>query len=151
MQNANAQLTHERVDKLLGKMALEEKIGQLAQISGAEFMPGPKAEDIIRQRGTGSVLWLNDAKRFNALQKIAIEESPSGIPILFALDVIHGYKTVFPVPLAMAADNVYLPPFRAAVQAGVGTFMNPLCVIQLYVTLRRSRSAFWCVEETCTR
>ncbi len=93
-----------RVETLLGKMGLEEKIGQLTQISGAEFMPGPKAEDTIRNGGAGSVLWLNDTKRFNILQKIAVEESPSGIPLLFALDVIHGYRTIFPVPLAMAAS-----------------------------------------------
>ena len=93
-----------RVEALLARMSLEEKIGQLAQISGADFMPGPQAEDIIRKGGAGSVLWLNNTRRFNALQKIAVEESPSGIPLLFALDVIHGYRTIFPVPLAMAAS-----------------------------------------------
>lgn len=93
-----------RVNTLLEHMSLEEKIGQLAQISGADFMPGPKAEDIIRKGGAGSVLWLNDTRRFNELQKIAVEESPSGIPLLFALDVIHGYRTIFPVPLAMASS-----------------------------------------------
>src|SRR5690606_16592565 len=75
-----------------------------AQISGAEFMPGPAAEETIRQVGAGSMLWLNNTKRFNELQKVAIEESPSGIPILFALDVIHGYRTIFPVPLALASS-----------------------------------------------
>ncbi|MCA9918093.1 MAG: beta-glucosidase BglX [Anaerolineales bacterium] len=93
-----------KVDELLAKMSLAEKVGQLAQISGAEFMPGPPAEEIIRQNGAGSLLWLNNTRRFNELQKVAIEESPSGIPILFALDVIHGYRTIFPVPLAMAAS-----------------------------------------------
>ncbi len=93
-----------RVEALLGKMSLEEKIGQLVQVSGANFMPGPQAEDVIRKGGAGSVLWLNETKRFNELQKIAVEESPSGIPLLFALDVIHGYRTIFPVPLAMAAS-----------------------------------------------
>lgn len=93
-----------RVESLLGRMSLAEKIGQLAQISGANFMPGPPAEDVIRQGGAGSVLWLNDTKRFNELQKIAVEESPSGIPLLFALDVIHGYRTIFPVPLALASS-----------------------------------------------
>lgn len=93
-----------RVDALLKKMSLEEKVGQLNQVGGAEFAPGPKAEDQIRKGGAGSVLWLNDTKKFNELQKIAIEESPSGIPLLFALDVIHGYRTIFPVPLAMASS-----------------------------------------------
>lgn len=93
-----------RVNGLLKKMSLEEKIAQLNQVSGATFFPGPKGEDIIRKTGAGSVLWLNDTKEFNRLQKIAVEESPSGIPILFALDVIHGYRTIFPVPLAMASS-----------------------------------------------
>ena len=94
----------ERVEALLGQMSLAEKVAQLAQVGGADWGFGPKAEDIIRERGTGSVLWLNDTKKFNQLQKIAVEESPSGIPILFALDVIHGYRTIFPIPLAMAAS-----------------------------------------------
>jgi beta-glucosidase len=94
----------ERVEALLGRMSLAEKVGQLTQIGGADFIPGPKPEDIIRSGGAGSVLWLNDTKKFNALQKIAVEESPSNIPLLFALDVIHGYRTIFPVPLAMASS-----------------------------------------------
>ncbi len=93
-----------RVETLLAHMSLEEKVAQLAQISGAPWNEGPDPEEIIRERGIGSILWLNDTKRFNELQKIAIEESPSGIPILFALDVIHGYRTIFPLPLAMAAS-----------------------------------------------
>ena len=94
----------QKVDALLGKLSLEEKVGQLVQISGAAFMPGPMAEDVIRKGGAGSVLWLNDTKRFNELQKIAVEESPSGIPLLFGLDVLHGYRTIFPQPLAMASS-----------------------------------------------
>lgn len=93
-----------RVEALLAGMSLEEKIGQLTQIGGAAFIQGPKPEDVIRRGGAGSVLWLNDTKQFNALQKIAVEESPSKIPLLFALDVIHGYRTIFPVPLAMASS-----------------------------------------------
>jgi beta-glucosidase len=93
-----------RVEAILARMSLAEKIGQLNQVGGADFAPGPKAEDQIRAGGAGSVLWLNDSRRFNELQKLAVEESPSGIPLLFALDVIHGYRTIFPVPLAMAAS-----------------------------------------------
>jgi beta-glucosidase len=94
----------ERVEALLKRMSLAEKIGQLTQIGGADFIPGVQPEEIIRRGGAGSVLWLNDTKRFNELQKIAVEESPSKVPLLFALDVIHGYRTIFPVPLAMAAS-----------------------------------------------
>ena len=54
------------------------------------------------------MLWLNDTKRFNALQKIAVEESRLKIPVLYGLDVIHGYRTIFPVPLAMARPGT--PP-----------------------------------------
>ena len=93
-----------RVEVLMGRMSLDEKIGQLTQISGGSFLQGPKPEDVIRKGGAGSVLWLNDTKQFNVLQKIAVEESPSKIPLLFALDVIHGYHTIFPVPLGMASS-----------------------------------------------
>ena len=93
-----------RVEALMKQISFEEKIGQLTQIAGAPFFPGPKPEDIIRKGGAGSVLWLNDSKKFNMLQKIAVEESPSKIPLLFALDVIHGYHTIFPIPLAMASS-----------------------------------------------
>ena len=93
-----------RVDALMGRMSLDEKIGQLTQIGGAPFNPGPKPAEVIRKGGAGSVLWLNDTKQFNVLQKVAVEESPSKIPLLFALDVIHGYHTIFPVPLAMASS-----------------------------------------------
>jgi beta-glucosidase len=106
-RNTSARLEIEvgkRVETLLKRMSLAEKIGQLNQVGGAAFAPGPKAEDQIRKCGAGSVLWLNDSKKFNELQKIAVEESPSGIPLLFALDVIHGYRTIFPVPLAMASS-----------------------------------------------
>jgi beta-glucosidase len=94
----------QKVEALLQRMSLAEKVGQLTQIGGADFFPGPPPEDIIRRGGAGSLLWLNDTKKFNALQKIAVEESPSKIPLLFALDVIHGYRTIFPVPLAMASS-----------------------------------------------
>jgi len=95
----------EKVEKLLKCMSLDEKAGQLAQISGAPWMTGSGSpENYIREGRAGSVLWLNDIKRINELQRIAVEESPSGIPLLFALDVIHGYNTIFPVPLAMASS-----------------------------------------------
>ena len=94
-----------RVDALLAKMTLDDKIGQLNQAGALAFGPNaPKVEDVVRKGGAGSVLWLNDTRKFNALQKIALEESPSKIPLLFGLDVIHGYQTIFPVPLAMASS-----------------------------------------------
>jgi beta-glucosidase len=94
-----------RVDALMARMSLDEKIGQLNQAGALALVPGsPPIEDVVRKGGAGSVLWLNDTKKFNELQKIAVEQSPSKIPLLFGLDVIHGYRTIFPVPLAMASS-----------------------------------------------
>jgi beta-glucosidase len=95
------QQVSEKVAALLGQMTLPEKIGQLTQV-GVFF--GPKPEDALRRGGAGSVLWLNDTRKFNELQRVAVESSRLHIPVLFALDVIHGYQTIFPVPLGMAAS-----------------------------------------------
>jgi beta-glucosidase len=103
-----AQLTdaqvRQRVDELLSKMTLEEKIGQLVQLGGSSFIAGPKPEDLLRKGVGGSVLWVNDAEMINRLQHIAVDETRLHIPVLFGLDVIHGYRSIFPVPLAMAAS-----------------------------------------------
>jgi beta-glucosidase len=103
-----------RVDALMARMSLDEKIGQLNQQGALAMVPGSaNIEDVVRKGGAGSVLWLNDPKKFNAIQKIAVEQSPSKIPLLFGLDVIHGYSTIFPVPLAMAASWDPAVPERA--------------------------------------
>ena len=94
-----------RVNELLGKMTLDEKIGQITQLAGVPFLPDSmKVDDRIRKGQDGSVLWVTDPKEINRLQKIAVEESRLHIPIIFGLDVIHGYRTIFPIPLAMAAS-----------------------------------------------
>ncbi len=108
-QADSAQLTdtqvNERVNALLAKMTLEEKIGQLAQLPGFQFGPrAPKTEDLLRKGRGGSVLWLSDPVSINRVQHVAVEGSRLHIPVLFGLDVIHGFQTVFPVPLAMAAS-----------------------------------------------
>jgi len=94
-----------RAEALLKQMTVEEKIGQMNQAAGMA-MPGlgDKPDTLIGKGGVGSVLWLTDVKEINRLQHIAVEKSRLHIPILFAFDVIHGYRTVFPVPLAMAAS-----------------------------------------------
>jgi beta-glucosidase len=94
-----------KVNELLGRMTLEEKIGQLTQIGGIALLPNaPKPEEAIRRGEAGSVLWLSDAASINRLQKIAIEETRLKIPLIFGLDVIHGFRTHLPMPLAMAAS-----------------------------------------------
>ena len=93
---------------LLRQMTLEEKIAQLSQLPGfprPEFVRQVgKPEDVIRKYGAGSVLWVSDPKNINRLQHIAVDESRLHIPILFGLDVIHGYHTIFPAPIAMASS-----------------------------------------------
>jgi beta-glucosidase len=94
-----------KANALLGRMTLEEKVGQLAQIGGVAFIPGsPKPEDAIRKGQAGSILWISKPADINRLQKVAMEETRLRIPLIFGLDVIHGLKTVFPMPLALAAS-----------------------------------------------
>ena len=94
-----------RIDALLAKMTLEEKLGQLQQLDGhADGNYRPEHPDLIRKGLLGSTLNVRGAKRTNELQRIALEESRLKIPVLFAFDVIHGYRTIFPVPLAEASS-----------------------------------------------
>ena len=90
----------DRVTRLLSEMTLREKIGQMSQFNGSAY----DLEDAIRQGRVGSVLNEVDVNTVNHLQRLAIEESRLGIPLLIGRDVIHGFKTVFPIPLAQAAS-----------------------------------------------
>ena len=95
----------ERVESLLGQMTLEEKIGQITQTGPGPIGPNsPQPEDLIRHGRAGSVLWTIDSAQIHKMQEIAVKESRLKIPLLFGYDVIHGYKNVFPVPLAMASS-----------------------------------------------
>lgn len=92
----------QKVKSLLSKMTLEEKLGQMNQISSygnIEDMSG-----LIKKGEVGSILNEVEPIRINALQRVAIEESRLGIPLLMARDVIHGFKTIFPIPLGQAAS-----------------------------------------------
>lgn len=91
-----------KIDHLISKMTLQEKIGQMNQLTGlglAEDM-----QDQIRTGKVGSILNETDAEIVNELQRIAVKESRLGIPLIFGRDVIHGFKTIFPIPLGQAAS-----------------------------------------------
>ena len=94
-----------QIDALLAKMTLAEKLGQLQQLDGeANGNFRPEHLEMIRQGLLGSTLNVRGAARTNELQRIAMEKSRLKIPFLFAFDVIHGYRTIFPVPLGEAAS-----------------------------------------------
>ena len=96
-------------DALLARMTLEEKIGQLVQRMGGRSKSlnsrlGPEELEKVRRGEVGSYLHVAGAEPLRELQRVAVEESRLGIPLLFSMDVVHGYRTIFPVPLAMAAS-----------------------------------------------
>ena len=94
------------IDGLMGKMTLEEKIGQLNLSGGGVpgVLSGSEGADEAVRRGWLGATGGSELESFMKLQKIAVEESRLGIPLLFGLDVIHGYKTIFPIPLAMSCS-----------------------------------------------
>ncbi len=103
---SNSEIEH-RVDALLRRMTLDEKVGQLVLYSaGVPTGPGTGRADYREQAAKGQIGAIGNltgAAATNELQRIAVEKSRLGIPLLFGIDVIHGYRTVFPVPLGMAS------------------------------------------------
>ena len=96
----------QRVSRLLGQMTLEEKIGQIVHFADSSTGPGSPHADYREQAAqgrVGSFENITGAAETNSLQKLTVENSRLHIPLVFALDVIHGYRTIFPVPLAMAS------------------------------------------------
>lgn len=89
-----------KVEELLARMTLQEKIGQMNQLS-----PGSADEvaALVKEGKVGSMLNVIDPEQVNKIQNIAVKESRLGIPVLMSRDVIHGYKTIFPIPLGQAA------------------------------------------------
>jgi len=102
----------QRVDSVLKLMTLEEKIGQMTQLSNPNIPTGPtyisveKASNValIREGKLGSILNITGADLTRRMQEVAVNESRIKIPLLFGFDVIHGFKTVFPIPLASACS-----------------------------------------------
>jgi len=96
------------IDGLMKKMTLDEKIGQLNLASAGDVTTGNMKNTSIGQKikegKIGGILNATTVEKIQAIQKIAVEESRLKIPLIFGLDVIHGYKTIFPIPLAMSCS-----------------------------------------------
>jgi beta-glucosidase len=99
--------SEKKVEAILQKMTLEEKVGQLVQYTaGQRTGPGTGRtdyDDMIRKGEVGALFNLTTARQVNAYQRIAVEQSRLHIPLLFGLDVIHGFRTEFPIPLGLAS------------------------------------------------
>lgn len=96
------------IDNLMGKMTLQEKIGQLNLPVSGEIVTGQaKSSDVagkIRKGQVGGLFNVKGVENIREVQKIAVEQSRLKIPLLFGMDVIHGYETVFPIPLALSCS-----------------------------------------------
>src|SRR5437667_11503509 len=99
-QKLSDQEIEQRVNSLLQQMTLEEKAGQLTQFAGNN----PQTMEMIKQGRVGSLLGVLGAEQANAAQRAAVEGSRLKIPLILGYDVIHGYRTIFPVPLASAGS-----------------------------------------------
>jgi beta-glucosidase len=123
-----------RINELIGRMTLEEKLGQLQQLDGeANGNFRPEHREMVRKGLLGSTLNVRGVARVNELQRIAMNESRLKIPMIFAFDVIHGYRTIFPVPLgetaswdAAAAEESAQIAAREASAAGVRWTFAPM-------------------------
>ena len=93
-----------RVEQLLEKMTLDDKIGQMTQVDPGFAGGEEQMKKSVRDGRFGSILNLWGVEKVNEIQKIAVEESRLGIPLLIGRDVIHGYRTIFPIPLGMAGS-----------------------------------------------
>ena len=132
-KKAEAAVSDEKkfIDGLLEKMTLKEKIGQLSQYVGRDLLTGPESEmltDSLLERGmVGSILNVGGVDRLRGLQEKNMEKSRLKIPILFAFDVIHGFKTLTPTPLAESCswdlDMIYKSAQNAAIEASASGIM----------------------------
>lgn len=130
-----------RVDDLLGRMTLEEKAGQLIQFfylgpvpEGLDISTLPptaqehvaqiaRVEEAVRSGQAGSILFVTDPATANRMQRLAVEESRLGIPLLLGFDVVHGLRTIMPVPIGLAAT--WDPDTVQAAQASLPASPEP--------------------------
>ncbi len=130
------------ITELMGRMTLEEKLGQLNQQPSDEVATGPvvgsNASRLAAEGRLSSIFNIMNVEKIHSLQRIAVEQSRLGIPILFGMDVIHGYQTVFPLPIGMAAtwdmEAVREAAHIAAMEAsanGVAWTFSPMVDISL--------------------
>ena len=98
----------EFVNTLMAKMTVQEKIGQLNLLPSGDIQTGisenSSISESIRQGRLGAILNLKGVDNIMKVQKMAVEESRLGIPLIFGMDVIHGYETIFPIPLALSCS-----------------------------------------------
>ena len=109
--NSNTTLStinSDNIDSLLSVMTLEEKLGQLNLPGAGDIVTGQASNsniaDAIRKGEVGGLFNIKTAEKIREVQRVAVEESRLKIPLIFGMDVIHGYKTVFPIPLALASS-----------------------------------------------
>jgi beta-glucosidase len=93
-----------RIDSLIARMTLAEKVGQMCQTAIGRFNTLESVRESVRKGEVGSFLNAGDLSDKNDLQRIAVKESRLGIPLIFGRDVIHGYRTVFPIPLGQSCS-----------------------------------------------
>jgi beta-glucosidase len=123
----------QRIESLIAQMTLIEKIGQMSQVNAGDGDPVQDLGDAIRQGRIGSILNQVNRDTVNELQRIAVEESRLGIPLLVGRDVIHGFQTVMPIPIGQAAtwnpdlvrDGARLAATEAA-SAGINWTFAPM-------------------------
>ena len=119
----------QKIDQLISQMTLDEKVAQMTQLAGGQITED--YENLVRA-GLGSML-NNVGNEINHYQRIAVEESRLGIPMVFARDVIHGYRTIYPIPLGQAAtfdlalvEEAARLTANEAIQAGIRWTFSPM-------------------------
>ncbi|MDE7343281.1 MAG: beta-glucosidase, partial [Muribaculaceae bacterium] len=122
---------HTYIENLMGRMTLEEKLGQLNLPASDDIVTGQaKSSNIgamVAAGKVGGVFNIKGVAKIRDLQRVAVEESRLGIPLLFGMDVIHGYETVFPIPLALSCSWDTVAIERSARIAAIEASASGIC------------------------